>query len=87
MFVVEVQCPHCESSLMNESKLIDAHPSIQKKPTYENHKGMIWLSSVYGSYNYEITFDMKDNQIVKVYCPHCDEELVGDLPRMWNRDG
>lgn len=79
MFAVEVKCPHCERSLMNESKLIDGHPSIQLKITYGNHNGMIWLSSVYGSYNYEMTFDMKENQIAKFYCPHCDEELIGDL--------
>lgn len=79
MFSVKVKCPHCHKSLMNEAVPIDEKPSIQLNIEYVNHRGTIWLSSVYGSYNHKITFEMPENAIGNFSCPHCNKKFSGSL--------
>ncbi|MDI3523670.1 hypothetical protein [Kosmotoga sp.] len=79
MFAIDIKCPYCQRSLMNTTEVIDKHPSIQLEVVHEKHHGIIWLSSVYGSYNYKITFNIPDGVTAKFFCPHCSEELLGEL--------
>ncbi len=78
MFAVEVKCPECGSSLMNKAVVFDNHPSIQMHVENCRRRGEIWLSSVYGSYKYEVTFHAT-NGALTFHCPHCQTRLQGDL--------
>jgi predicted RNA-binding Zn-ribbon protein involved in translation (DUF1610 family) len=39
-------------------------------------EGFIWLSSIYGSYNLESTFEIKQDDVAEFKCPHCMKELT-----------
>lgn len=75
MISVSVKCPHCGKSLMNNKKLIDGKPSIMVKLTYAGKKGMLYLISLYGSYNIETDINVPNSKIAGFRCPHCDADL------------
>ena len=73
---LNVSCPHCRKPLRNEARLISNKPAIYLKiklPGDVNSK--IWLSSIYGDFNYTSEVPITDGTIVKFYCPHCGEHL------------
>lgn len=71
-----VKCPHCQTALNDDSHLINNHPAIKVVvETNIQQKGFIWLSSIYGDYNYSCEFAIPENEIVKMYCPHCNVDL------------
>ncbi len=72
---VQVKCPHCGVSLMDESKLIDNAQSIKLSLKVKGNKGYIWLSSVYQSYNIDSDLEIKDGDLADFSCPHCNAEL------------
>lgn len=61
---------------MNEKKLVDNCPSIQLGVSIDGKKGTMNLSSVYESYNYICDIETPENEIVKLYCSHCNSEIV-----------
>lgn len=75
MVTVNVKCPHCGKSLMDKKRLIDSKPSIAVKLTYAGKRAMLYLSSVYGSYNVETEIDVPKSKIAGFRCPHCDGDL------------
>ncbi len=73
---IAVKCPHCNTSLMDDSHLINNRESIRLNiETTIHQKGNIWLSSIYGDYNYSCEFQIPEGDIVNFYCPHCHEDL------------
>ena len=67
-----VKCPHCDASFMEEGHLINNKPSIRLLiHTKIGQKGYIWLSSIYGDYNFTSEFRIEEGEIVEFYCPHC----------------
>ena len=71
-----VKCPYCDKSLMDEGRLINNKPSIMLSiQTAIHQKGMIWLSSIYGDYNFISEFPIPDGEIVDFFCPHCHQNL------------
>lgn len=75
MVTVNIKCPHCGKSLMDKEKMIDGKPAIAVKLTYAGKKGMLYLSSVYGSYKVETEIDVPKSKIAGFRCPHCDADL------------
>jgi len=75
MIVVSVKCPHCGKSLMDKSKLIDGKPSIAVKISYAGKKGVLYLSSVYGSYNIQTELDVPRSKIAGFRCIYCNKDL------------
>jgi predicted RNA-binding Zn-ribbon protein involved in translation (DUF1610 family) len=76
VIALSVRCPHCDESLMDEHHLLNNKPSIRLRiETTRMQKGMIWLSSIYGDYNYSCEFLIPDSDVVKLFCPHCGENL------------
>lgn len=75
---LQVKCPHCNKSIMDEKHNIDNEPSIKLFVENANKNGTLRLSSIYGSYNYLSDIDFEDNEIQKFHCPHCHEELVSN---------
>ena len=73
---VEVSCPHCGHTLMDDTNFINNAQSIYLKiKTDTGTKGEIWLSSIYGDYNYSSDIAIKEGSIAKFYCPHCGKNL------------
>ena len=73
---LNVKCPHCNKSLMDESHLINNKKSIKVLiETADHQKGTIWLSSIYGDYNYTCDLQIPEDEVAVMSCPQCKEEL------------
>ncbi len=77
IFPITVSCPRCNYSLMDSNHLIEGHPSILLKMVYEQRRGWIRLSSLYGSNTVQSEFEIHLNTVVHFFCPHCEAELIG----------
>ena len=75
MFQVDVNCPHCNHSLMDHTYLIDGHPSIRMTVSFERKHGWFILSSMHGSYHLASEFEIPEDAVVNFFCPHCNAEL------------
>ncbi|MBT3302928.1 MAG: hypothetical protein HOD63_03055 [Bacteroidetes bacterium] len=71
----EVNCPYCKKSLMDPYRLLNNKPSIRLNIEFEGNKGLIRLCSIYGCYDFFSDLEIKDGDIAKFSCPHCDEHL------------
>lgn len=72
---VQLKCVHCGHSLMDPEHLIDNVESIKLYLRIGDQEGYIWLSSIYGSFNLDSTFDVETGQIAQFKCPSCFHEL------------
>ncbi len=77
LFALEVSCPRCNHSLMDESFPIDGRPSIRCSVSFGRHHGWLRLSSVYGSFKVEAEREIPPGTVVSFYCPHCHEQIAG----------
>lgn len=75
---LNIICPVCEKSLMDTEYLVDHKPSIKLGIEVPDKKGTIFLSSIYGSYNYSCDIETPKNEIVKLFCPHCKAEIKSE---------
>lgn len=74
---LNVKCPHCNESIMDEAYLINNKRSIKCNISFENgQKGHIWLSSIYGDYNYTCDLQIPEDEIATFTCIHCDHDLA-----------
>ena len=76
---LRVNCPHCGVSLMDPNTLVDNIPGIKLDIAFDDNKGTIHLSSIYGSYNYTSNLKIPPGQVVAFSCPSCKETLESDL--------
>ncbi|MFA5403457.1 MAG: hypothetical protein WC358_00810 [Ignavibacteria bacterium] len=72
---LNVKCPVCSASFMDEENLVDNEPSIKLNIKTGAKEGTINLSSIYGSYNYVCSIDTPKNEIAEFSCPGCKEKL------------
>ena len=77
IFPVEVNCPRCNHSLMDNDYQIDGYPSIRVTAAFNNTHGGLRLSSLYGSYNVESEHEIPMGAVVNFFCPYCHAELIG----------
>lgn len=75
IFPVDVSCPRCNHSLMDPKHLIDGYPSIKITASFEDEHGWLALSCLYGSYNVESEYEISNNILINIFCPHCHSEL------------
>jgi len=80
VFPLEVSCPQCNHSLMDQSHLVDGVPSIRMTVSFGQEHGWLRLSSLYGSYSVESGNEIPVGTVVNFFCPHCHAELIG----AWN---
>jgi ssDNA-binding Zn-finger/Zn-ribbon topoisomerase 1 len=73
---LRLKCPLCGRSLMDPDQLIDNVPGIHLNIECRGQKGDIWLSSIYGSYNFKSTIDLPRNEIAKFSCPECHDQIT-----------
>jgi len=72
---LSLKCRFCGESLMDKKVLVDNEASIKLNVEQGNKKGVIHLSSIYGSYNYTCDFEIPDGEIASFSCPHCHKEM------------
>lgn len=75
---LKLKCPNCGQSLMDKEHPIDNEPGIKLQVECEGNKGTIWLSSIYGSYNYKSDIELPKDIIATFTCPHCDDAIVSE---------
>jgi NADH:ubiquinone oxidoreductase subunit E len=75
IFPIEVSCPHCNRTLIDESFVIDGHPSIKLRISFDHEHGWLRLSCLYGSYNFSTELDVPEHTVVEFNCPHCRAQL------------
>jgi ssDNA-binding Zn-finger/Zn-ribbon topoisomerase 1 len=73
---LKLKCIYCGTSLMDHEQPVDHEPSIKLSIECLGKYGTIWLSSIYGSYNYKATIDIPKDEIAEFYCPHCSEQIT-----------
>ncbi len=76
---LSLKCRFCGESLMDKKVLVDNEPSIRLDVKHTGQKGIIHLSSIYGSYNYSCTIDIPKDEIAAFFCPHCKKEVNTDV--------
>lgn len=76
-FPVEVSCPRCNHSLMDDSFPIDGRPSIRCSVSSDRQHGWLRLSSLYGRLAVEVGYEVPPDTVMDFYCPHCHEQIVG----------
>ncbi len=79
IFPINVNCPHCNHSLKDETFSIDGQPSIRITISSNHKQGWLRLSCLYGSYNFACEFDVPPDSVVSFICPHCDVEFPSTL--------
>lgn len=76
-FPVEVSCPRCNHSLMDDSFPIDGRPSIRCSVSSDRQHGWLRLSSLYGRLAVEVEYEVPPGTVMDFYCPHCHEQIAG----------
>ena len=71
IFPINVNCPHCNHSLNDETFEIDGHPSIRVTISCDHRQGWLRLSCLYGSYNCASELDVPEGTVASFLCPHC----------------
>lgn len=75
IFQLQVNCSHCNHSLMDEKLLLDGHPSIRVTISFGEKHGPLNLSSLYGSYSIQSEHEIPADEVVNFFCPHCHAEM------------
>jgi hypothetical protein len=72
---LNLKCPHCGTSFMDETNPVDNEASVFLHIDISKKKGDIHLSSIYGSYNYVSDIDCPSDEVGIFSCPHCGKNL------------
>lgn len=76
---LNVNCPLCGKSFMDEEHPVDNEPSIKINIEIAGKKGTIRLSSIYGSYNFTCDVETPQDEIATFTCPHCNGILNSEV--------
>ena len=74
--VVNVKCPYCRKSLMDEEKLIDDNPSVKINIQHHDKTGTLYMSSIFGSYNILSEIFVPEEEMAIFSCPECNASLI-----------
>jgi methionyl-tRNA synthetase len=74
--VVNVKCPYCRKSLIDEAKQIDGYPSVKIKIQHHDKTGSLYMSSIFGSYNIISDIYVPEEEMVLFSCPECNASLL-----------
>ncbi|MFB0566149.1 MAG: hypothetical protein ACETWK_10790 [Candidatus Aminicenantaceae bacterium] len=73
---INVKCPYCKKSFMDEKTTIDGLPSIKVVIQHRNMRGILYLSQIYGSYNISSEINVPTDELILFFCPFCDSSLL-----------
>ncbi|NQT76511.1 MAG: hypothetical protein HQ565_02275 [Bacteroidetes bacterium] len=77
---LSVKCPSCGEFLTDDTPLINNRKAIGLNiKTTDGKEGKIWLSSIYGDYNYTCEIPIPEGEIAEFMCPHCNANLARKL--------
>jgi NADH-quinone oxidoreductase subunit E len=82
VFPLDVSCPRCNHSLMDETHYIDGFPSIRITVSFGAMHGWLRLSSLYGRSPVAHEHLIPMDAVLNFFCPHCHAELNGVSPCM-----
>lgn len=74
ILIKEGRCPK-GCSLINPEKIMGGKPAITALVRNRGAKGYIHFNPYYGVFEYESTIELKEGDIVGLYCPHCNASL------------
>ncbi|MBN1221909.1 MAG: class I tRNA ligase family protein [Candidatus Aminicenantes bacterium] len=74
--ILELKCPYCRKSLMDEETQIDGHPSVKTLIQYQNKAGILRLSALFGSYEIKSDVYIPKDDLVLFFCPECRASLM-----------
>jgi len=75
--VLDVVCPFCHHSLMNDEVKIKGLPSVQLNIRSEdNKKGTVHLCAAFECFEHQKDMPLKEGEVVDFCCPHCHNELL-----------
>ena len=63
---------------MDNDNLVDNQPGVKMKIHINNQKGTIWLSSIYGSYNFHSDIEIPEDEIGIFECPYCTNQIISN---------
>lgn len=72
---VQVKCPLCKKSLMDDENPLHDYPSIKLNIQYEKTRGIINLCSIYDCYDHVCNVDISGVEVADFTCPHCNQLL------------
>lgn len=75
---VKLKCVHCGHALMDHEHLVDNVASIKLYVKIGEQEGYVWLSSIYGSYNLDSSFEIQNGDVAQFKCPECFHELKSE---------
>jgi hypothetical protein len=64
--------------LMNPDKLFEGKAAITADVRIRGNTGKIHLSPFFGDFKYECDLELNDDDMVDLYCPHCNASLTTD---------
>lgn len=73
--IKKAQCSKRHNLVTNEIK-IEGFPSIKVKGRKNNIEGKVYLDPVYGKNRHQYDFPVKQNDIVEMLCPECNNLLL-----------
>lgn len=76
---LDIICPFCDSSLMDNTTSIDGAPSIHLLVETEESSGWLRLSSVFGSFTTLSEYPVKDGEETTLKCPECESVFISRL--------
>ena len=79
IFPLNVQCPRCGHSLLDEAHLVDGQASIRLRGNADGQSGWINLSRLYGSVHSVTDTLFPNDSITSFRCPNCDHDLAGPV--------
>ena len=76
---LNLKCPHCDASLMDNGHQINGKPSVKINIVSGNDRGVLWLCAVYGCIAHENNIELQEGATVEFSCPHCNKSLVREV--------
>ncbi len=77
LVALDVSCPFCHQSLMDEEVKIYGFPSVRLNiRSEENDEGMVHLCATYECFEHQKDIPVKQGEVVNFCCPHCHSELL-----------
>ncbi len=75
--ILDVVCPVCKKSLMNEEVEINGLPSVKLNiRSEENERGTVYLCATYECFEHQKDMAVEQGEIVGFCCPFCHSELL-----------
>ena len=73
---LQVKCPHCRKSLMDDEVILHGFPSIKLNIQTPEDRGIVNLCSVYECFDHVSSLKTKKDTVVDFSCPQCNKELL-----------